>query len=43
MEKKTTGRKGILFFLRNTFKYYANAVLMSSTDIATGSVTLILN
>ena len=31
--KKTTGREGIFIFLRNTFKYYANAVLMFSTDI----------
>ena len=32
-EKKTTGREGIFIFLRNTFKYHANAVLMSNTDI----------
>ena len=33
VEKKATGREGIFIFLRNTFKYYANAFLMSSTDI----------
>ena len=33
-EKKTAGREGIfIFFLRNTFKYYAIAVLTSSADI----------
>ena len=32
--KKDNRKEGnFYFFLRNTFKYYANAVLMSSTDI----------
>ena len=32
-EKRQQEGREFLLFLRNTFKYYANAVLMSSTDI----------
>ena len=33
MEKRQQEGREFLFFLRNTFKYYANTVLTSSTDI----------
>ena len=33
VEKRQQEGREFLFFLRNTFKYYANAFLMSSTDI----------